>query len=130
MLKVLLHAASPESGSAPWLPVLLLIPAVAGTAFLQVWSTTVGVQLFSLLLFVPVQVALQILLTTVYGLVFFDEVPTNEKTFALYSALIMVGVLATQAAQTESGEDGRDQDYIKIDDGPSGADYSSACMGA
>lgn len=92
MLKVLLQAVP----SAPWPSLLPIVISVGGTAFLQVWSTTIGVQLFDMLVFVPVQIALQIFVTTAYGLVFFQEVPAEPYIFTICAGGIVTGVLMTQ----------------------------------
>ena len=87
---------------------------VGATAFLQVWSTTVGLQLFDMLVFVPVQIALQIFLTSAYGLVFFKEAPDEPVTFTICAAGIVTGVLMTQV---KSKEQKKDLSTIKVIDG-------------
>jgi len=110
MLKLLINALT----SAPWQALVFLIGTVGISAFLQVWSTTIGVQLFDMLAFVPVQISEQILVTTVYSIVFFKEVPSNPLAFALASAAVVLGVLLTQSQSIKS-----DKDYIQIvDDAP------------
>lgn len=96
-------------------PSLLLLPwagALVGTAFLQVWSTTIGVQLFDMLVYVPVQVSEQILLTVAYGATFFEESPANPVVFFLCTIAIAFGVLMLQPKPTED-----DTGYHIIEDG-------------
>lgn len=91
-IKVLLQAVF----CAPWPSLLVMLLSVGASAFLQVWSTTVALKQFDMLRFVPIQVALQIFLTTAYGLVFFKEVPDHPGIFTICAAAIVAGVLITQ----------------------------------
>eukprot|EP00929_Paragymnodinium_shiwhaense_P007515 TRINITY_DN111435_c0_g1_i1.p1 TRINITY_DN111435_c0_g1~~TRINITY_DN111435_c0_g1_i1.p1 ORF type:complete len:333 (-),score=40.75 TRINITY_DN111435_c0_g1_i1:323-1321(-) len=102
--------------SAPCMSLLALVMCIACTAFLQVWSTTVGLQIFDMLLFVPAQVALQILVTTGYGLAFFEEVPLDPGMFSISTFAVVVGVLALQSESASKDE--RVTDYVSIEDGP------------
>lgn len=83
--------------SGPRLALLPVAGALALTAFLQVWSTGVGVELFDMLLYVPVQVAEQILLTVAYGAIFFEETPADPSAFFACTAAIVLGVLMSQS---------------------------------
>merc|ERR1719408_725699 len=102
-----------------WISLLALMMGIGSTAFLQAWSTTVGLQIFDMLLFVPTQVALQILITTGYGLVFFEEVPLDLGMFAISTAAVVAGVLTMQSAPEEERVDG----YMAM------KDSATACTG-
>jgi len=106
MLKVLLHAVV----IAP--PLLLpVIAAVVGvTAFLQVWSTAIGVDCFDLLTFVPVQISEQIVITTLYSMTFFDERPESKLAFAISSVTILAGILLVVYSPGDSLEGYRRMD--------------------
>eukprot|EP00746_Dinoflagellata_sp_MGD_P025718 gnl/MRDRNA2_/MRDRNA2_160567_c0_seq1.p1 gnl/MRDRNA2_/MRDRNA2_160567_c0~~gnl/MRDRNA2_/MRDRNA2_160567_c0_seq1.p1 ORF type:complete len:316 (+),score=38.62 gnl/MRDRNA2_/MRDRNA2_160567_c0_seq1:82-1029(+) len=97
-IKVLLQAVF----SAPLPSLLVMFVCVGASAFLQVWSTTQGLKLFDMLRFVPIQVALQIFLTTAYGLVFFKEVPDHPRIFTICAASIVAGVLITLVQHKEN----------------------------
>merc|ERR1719353_2163075 len=73
--------------------VVLVLALVASSAVLQVWTTTRSLEFFPLREFVPIQTALQVLLATGYGLLFFDEVPASAALFAACVLLIAAGVL-------------------------------------
>jgi len=105
-IKVLLHGLL----SGPRLSLLAWAGALAFTAFLQVWSTTVGVQFFDMLVYVPIQVAEQILLTVAYGSIFFEEAPTNPVGFFTCTGALVLGVLLSQS-RSVGGDD-----YHNIDD--------------
>lgn len=108
MLKALLNAIT----SAPWYALIVLVAIVVGTAFVQVWSTSIGVQLFDMLAFVPVQVSAQILVTTAYSSIFYEEMPSNGTAFALATLAIIVGVLLFRCTTSETPED-----YIQLEAG-------------
>lgn len=118
--------------SGPELFLIPLVGALACTAFLQVWSTSVGAQLFDMLVYVPVQVALQILVTVTYGAVFFKEGPSNPAAFVACTLAIGQGVLLSQSRPAEC--DG----YKALADGPDDQKQGcgniqtpdSVCMGA
>jgi len=105
-IKVLLHGLL----SGPRLSLLAWAGALAFTAFVQVWSTSVGVQFFDMLVYVPIQVAEQILLTVAYGSIFFEEAPTSPAIFFTCIGAVVLGVLMSQSHST--GGD----DYHNIDD--------------
>jgi len=107
MLKVLLNAV----WTAPPISLLAMLVTVATTAFLQVWSTAIGVEMFDLLTFVPVQISEQILLTILYSIDFFNEELENSRGFELSSAAILAGVIMTLRHPGETSEG-----YIKIDE--------------
>ena len=52
----------------------------------------------------PIQTALQVLLCTGYGLLFFGEVPANAALFAACVLLIAAGVLLFAAGPREKGD--------------------------
>merc|ERR1712151_1454957 len=86
--------------------------ALAFTAFLQVWSTSIGIELFDMLLYVPVQVAKQILLTVAYGAIFFEEMPVNPAAFFACTCAIVLGILMSQSRPADC------EGYHSIEDGP------------
>merc|ERR1712050_34673 len=92
---------------------LPLVGALVGTAFLQVWSTTIGVQLYDMLTYVPVQVSEQILVTVVYGAIFFEEAPSCPLAFFAFTGAIVLGVLMSQSRTQDQDPEG----YGKIGDG-------------
>lgn len=96
--------------SGPRLSLLAWAGALAFTAFLQVWSTTAGVQCFDMLVYVPVQVAEQILVTVAYGSIFFEEAPTSPVAFFACTSAVVLGVLLSQS-RSAGGDD-----YHQIDD--------------
>jgi len=108
VIKVLLQGLL----SGPRLALLPVAGALAFTAFLQVWSTSIGIELFDMLLYVPVQVAEQILLTVVYGAIFFEETPVNPAAFLVCTGAIVLGVLMTQSRPADR------EGYHSIEDGP------------
>lgn len=95
--------------SGPRLSLLAWAVALAFTAFLQVWSTTVGVHFFDMLVYVPVQVAEQILVTVAYGSIFFEEAPTSPVAFFASTSAVVLGVLLSQS-RSAGGDD-----YHEID---------------
>jgi hypothetical protein len=127
MLKIVLTVL--VTGGPPLL-LLPLIGAVAITAFVQVWSTTVGLQLFDMLTYVPVQVAEQILVTICFGLFVFDEMPSNPAMFSISTIVTTGGVLISQTRPTmrESGNVLKEQKapLIQIVD----ESVDATCMGA
>jgi hypothetical protein len=112
LLKVMLQGL----GSAPWYALAPLVASVAVTAFLQVWSTTVGVKLFDMLTFVPIQVAEQILVTTSYSIVFFADMPADTPVFIACSATIALGVFISQWLLRDAEDSGEDK-YTALEDG-------------
>mmetsp|Transcript_95271 Transcript_95271/g.188805 ORF Transcript_95271/g.188805 Transcript_95271/m.188805 type:complete len:323 (+) Transcript_95271:113-1081(+) len=105
-IKVLLHGLL----SGPRLSLVAWAGALAFTAFLQVWSTTVGVQFFDMLVYVPIQVAEQILVTVAYGAIFFEEAPASPAGFFACIGAVALGVLLSQSSSTTGG------DYHRIED--------------
>merc|ERR1719305_2114190 len=79
-----------ESLAAQCLTVLVLA-LVASSAVLQVLTTTRSLVFFPLREFVPIQTALQVLLCTGYGLLFFGEVPANAALIAAWVLLFAAG---------------------------------------
>lgn len=108
VIKVLLQGLL----SGPRLALLPLAGALAFTAFLQVWSTSIGVELFDMLLYVPVQVAEQILLTVAYGAIFFEETPVSPAAFFVCTGAIVLGVLMSQSRPADC------EGYRSMEDGP------------
>merc|ERR1712217_211088 len=102
IIKVLLHGLL----SWPRLSMLPLVGAFVGTAFLQVWSTTIGVQLYDMLTYVPVQVSEQILVTVVYGAIFFEEAPSCPLSFFAFTGAIVLGVLMSQSRTQDQDPEG------------------------
>eukprot|EP00928_Gymnodinium_smaydae_P083182 TRINITY_DN66430_c0_g1_i1.p1 TRINITY_DN66430_c0_g1~~TRINITY_DN66430_c0_g1_i1.p1 ORF type:complete len:320 (-),score=43.41 TRINITY_DN66430_c0_g1_i1:175-1134(-) len=97
LLKILLTGLA--LGVSSWL--MPMAALVACSAFLQVWSTSVGVELFDMLKYVPVQTAEQILVTTVYSMYVFDETPSQPLAFLVCSLIVTIGVLLSQGNSIE-----------------------------
>jgi hypothetical protein len=104
--------------SGPRLSLVPLLAALAFTAFLQVWSTTIGVLLFDMLVYVPVQVAEQILVTVAYGAIFFEEAPSNPVVFVACTLAIVLGVLMSQSRPTTETTEPEVKGYHAVGDGP------------
>lgn len=108
IIKVLLHGLL----SGPRLSLIPVAGALAFTAFLQVWSTSIGVELYDMLVYVPVQVGEQILLTMAYGAIFFEEMPVNPAAFLACTGAIVLGVCMTQSRPADC------EGYHSLEDGP------------